>query len=75
MIIERANFWITIAIIWSLPWKGIALWKSARNRQKVWFICLLLLNTLAILDVTYLIWFQKDRNLKPKDKGDHKERT
>jgi len=67
------NLWITLAIVWSLPWKGVALWKAARNRQKAWFICLLLINTLAILELTYLLWFQKDRNLKPKDKSNAKD--
>ena len=59
------KFWIIVAIAWSLPWKGVALWKAARNRQIGWFICILLINTLAILEVTYLLWFQRDQNLKP----------
>ncbi|MFH1655975.1 MAG: DUF5652 family protein [Candidatus Omnitrophota bacterium] len=72
---DRVNLWIILAIIWTLPWKGVALWKSARNRQKVWFICLLLLNTLAVLEVTYLLWFQKDRNLKSKEDSEAKEKS
>jgi len=72
---DRANLWITLAIIWTLPWKGVALWKSARNKQKAWFIVLLLLNTLAILEVTYLLWFQKDRNPKPTEGEGVKEKS
>ena len=56
-------FWLAIAIplfiAWTLPWKGIALWRSARNRQLVWFIVLLLVNTLAILEIIYIFGFSK----------------
>ena len=55
--------WLVIAvplfIVWTLPWKGIALWRSARNRQLVWFIVLLLVNTLAILEIIYIFGFSK----------------
>lgn len=55
---------IILAIAWMLPWKGIALWKSARNGQKIWFIVLLIINTLAVLEILYLRFFQKKR-LRP----------
>lgn len=51
--------YIVIAIIWSLPWKGVALWKAARNKQPFWFVAILLINTLALLEIVYLLWFQK----------------
>jgi len=55
---------IILAIAWMLPWKGMALWKSARNDQKIWFIVLVIVNTLAVLEILYLRFFQKKR-LKP----------
>ena len=54
--------------IWSLPWKGYALWLAARKNKKAWFIALLVLNTLAILDILYIFVFSKKE--KPKDKLD-----
>lgn len=46
---------IAIAIlVWTLPWKGYALWLSARNGHKWWFIILLVVNTLAILEIVYI---------------------
>ena len=45
--------------IWTVPWKGVALWKSARNGSKGWFIALLLFNTLAILEIAYIFIFSK----------------
>ena len=48
-----------ILIAWTLIWKGIALWHSARNKQKGWFIVLLIVNTVGILEIIYLIFFKK----------------
>lgn len=49
-------------IIWSLIWKGLALWKAARlgtKNSKIWFIVLLVVNTAGILDILYLYVFTK----------------
>ena len=64
-------YWILAAVLWQLPWKGVALWKSARNKQVVWFIVLLVVNTLALLEILYLAFFQKKAKpaeLKPVKK-------
>ncbi len=38
--------------------RGMSLWKSAKAGQKGWFIALLVLNTLGILPIVYLLFFQ-----------------
>jgi len=43
-----------IIALWILPWKGYALWLAARNRHKWWFIALLVINTVAILEIIYI---------------------
>jgi Family of unknown function (DUF5652) len=53
--------WI-LAILWSLLWKGMALWKAARNNQRGWFVVMLIIQTLGILEILYLLLFQKNRN-------------
>lgn len=50
-----------ILIIWLLIWKGIALWHAARNKQLAWFIALILVNTVGILEIIYLVFFRKDK--------------
>lgn len=45
---------LTIVILWSLVWKGLALWKASGLRQRGWFIAILVLNTLGILEIIYL---------------------
>jgi len=57
---------IIIAALWTIPWKGIALWKSAKNGQKGWFVVLFLINTLAILEIIYIFFFSQKKNLKAK---------
>lgn len=41
-------------VLWSLVWKGIALWKSAGLKQKPWFIAILLINTIGLLEIFYI---------------------
>lgn len=53
-----------IIIIWSLSWKGVALWHAARNKQLAWFIAILIINTVGIFDIIYLIFFKKDKSFK-----------
>ena len=49
---------IIIAAVWTIVLKGFALWHAARGSQKWWFIALLVVNTLGILEIIYLIWFR-----------------
>lgn len=46
----------TLLIIWVMAWKGVALWKAAELRQKKWFIAILLLQTLGLLEIIYLFF-------------------
>lgn len=50
---------LAIVLIWTMIWKGIALWKSSRKNHMVWFIVLLLLNTMGILEILYIFVFSK----------------
>ena len=49
-------------IAWSVIWKGIALWHSARNKQLVWYIALLIVNTVGILEIFYIFFYRKRRD-------------
>lgn len=61
------NQWILLlAALWTLPWKGWALWKAARLKEKVWFIVLLIVNTLGILEILYIFIFSKGKK-EPKE--------
>ena len=58
---EASKAFIALAILWSLPWKGIALWKAARNAQKAWFVVLFVVNTLGLLEILYIFVFSGRR--------------
>jgi len=47
-------FIIFTLITWTAFWKGLALWHSARREQTGWFIALLFIHTLGLLEVVYL---------------------
>ncbi len=49
------NLWIIgLLVLWTLPWKGIALWKAARSGSVPWFVALLIINTLGALEILYI---------------------
>ena len=45
--------------------KGYSLWYAARRGQKWWFIILLIVNTLGILELIYLIFVVKKARKAP----------
>ena len=57
------GIFLAALIVWSLVWKGLALWKAARLGHKGWFVALLVVNTAGILDILYLYVFS--RKAKP----------
>jgi heme A synthase len=52
---------IVVLAIWTIVWKGIALWKAARSGSKVWFIVMLVVNTIGILEILYIFFFSKKK--------------
>ena len=61
--------WIIYAIILGHFLEGNRALKAAKNNQKVWFIIIFLLNTLAILDIIYIMFVGKE---KRREKGSEK---
>lgn len=53
--------WLYLVLAWVLPWKGVALWKAVKNSHKRWFIALLIMNTLALLEIVYIFYFSKPK--------------
>ncbi len=68
MIFETYSTWTWLVILigglWTLPWKGVSLWKAARLGEKWWFIALLIINTLGLLEILYIFVFSKKKELK-----------
>ncbi|HLC89539.1 MAG TPA: DUF5652 family protein [Patescibacteria group bacterium] len=61
--IEQNLLWVLpillVLVIWSTVWKGLALWRAAKLNQPVWFVVLLVVNMVGILEILYLYIFSK----------------
>lgn len=71
-LIELAPLWVLTLflslMVWSTVWKAIALWKSARNNHKVWFVIFVIFNTIGILEIFYIFLFSKSSSRKTRKK-------
>ena len=56
-----------LILAWTFFWKGLALWHAAKRDEKKWFVALLILNTLGILEIIYLFFIVKIKLGKSKD--------
>ena len=46
-------------VLWSIFWKGLALWHSGRRGEPWWFVVFLVVNTIGILEIIYLFLIVK----------------
>jgi hypothetical protein len=53
--------WEFVLLVWSILWKGLALWNAAKHSQRNWFIVILIINMVGILEIIYLFRFAKKR--------------
>jgi ABC-type transport system involved in cytochrome bd biosynthesis fused ATPase/permease subunit len=45
---------VLLITLWTIPWKIYAVWLAAKKNDKRWFVALLLLNTVGILEIFYI---------------------
>ena len=50
---------LLLLVLWTLFWKGLALWHSGRRGQPWWFVILLVVNSAGILEIIYLFLVAK----------------
>ena len=50
---------LVIFLFWNIFWKGIGLWKASQKKQLVWFILLLIVNTLGLLEIAYIFFLNR----------------
>ena len=55
----EAKIILGVFVFAELILKGFALWRAARRSDKVWYIAILVLNTLGLLPFIYLIITRK----------------
>ena len=50
---------VLVFVVWTVFWKGWALWIAARKGEVWWFLAILIVNTAGILEIIYLFAFKK----------------
>lgn len=60
--------WMLALVLWSIPWKAVALWKSARLSHKKWFIIIFFANTFGILEMFYIFFVAKKYIVEVEEK-------
>jgi flagellar basal body-associated protein FliL len=50
---------VLVFVLWTVFWKGWALWIAARKGEMWWFLAILIVNTAGILEIVYLFFFKK----------------
>ncbi len=61
---EQNKILFAVLAIWSIAWKGVALWKSARNNSIPWFVVLLVINLFGLLEILYIFIFSKKKTIE-----------
>jgi hypothetical protein len=69
-LIEENSFLIAVLLVWSLAWKGVAMWKAARLSHKWWFVIILLANTIGVLEIIYIFFVAKNYIVESEEKTD-----
>ncbi len=59
-------FLILPLIVWTLYWKYRALWLAAKKDSRGWFLAMLILNTVGILEILYIYVFSKEETKSGK---------
>ena len=52
---------MALGAIWVMVWKGLALWRAAEHQARGWFIIILVVNTLGLLEIIYLFFVTKPK--------------
>lgn len=58
---------IVAAVAWSLAWKGASMWRAAKNDSKPWFVTLLAVNSMGILDSFYIFVVDRRSHLRERE--------
>ncbi|NTW27466.1 MAG: hypothetical protein HGA36_04020 [Candidatus Moranbacteria bacterium] len=68
------HLWIVIVVlVLTVPFKAAALWRAARRGHVGWFLSLMVLNTLAILDIIYIFIFSGEEVGKKNEQNDQQQ--
>ena len=73
LVIDPSMVPVLVVTIWALFWDGLGLWYSARNREKTWFLLMLVFKTVGVLPIIYVFLFSKTPLLEEIDRWGKKK--
>lgn len=50
---------VILLFLWTIPWKIYGIWTAVKNDHKKWFVAMLFLNTVGILEIFYIFKVSK----------------
>lgn len=56
-------------LVWMILWKGWALWLAARRDDFGWFVVLLIVNTLGLLEIFYIFVIAERKDKREEEKN------
>ncbi len=62
LLLQHHLWWLLPLILLDLVLKALALWRAARSSQPIWFVALLLVNSLGILPAVYLLMHARKKH-------------
>jgi methionyl-tRNA synthetase len=51
--------WVYPILIWTIAWKAVGAWHSARDGNLIWFISFFIFNTFGVLPIVYIFFFRR----------------
>ncbi|MBT7102077.1 hypothetical protein HN935_01045 [archaeon] len=71
--------WVYPILIWTIAWKAVGAWHSARDNNLLWFISFFIFNTFGVLPIVYVFFFRragfsKETAMKTKKKAVKKKK-
>ena len=58
-IVQNAEIIFPIVSLWTVVWKGLSMWKAGKKDSRVWFVLLLIFNSVGLLDILYIFVLSK----------------
>lgn len=52
---------LMLIIVADVILRGMGMWRAARKGQQGWFVAMLVINSVGILPVVYMLFFEKKR--------------
>ncbi|HPS21448.1 MAG TPA: DUF5652 family protein [Candidatus Paceibacterota bacterium] len=57
----QSNLIMFLILLWTIPWKLFGLWTAVKKNHKIWFVLMVVFNTVGILEIIYIFFIAKKK--------------